>query len=69
MSQYLFGYLEGKGIDTHYVKKVKDNQLLCKKVNIFPVEVVCRNIAAVHFVEGMESRKELNLLSLLLSSS
>lgn len=49
MSHLLFGYLEGKGIDTHYIKKLRDNQLLCKKVNIFPVEIVCRNIAAGSF--------------------
>jgi len=49
MSHFLFGYLEGKGVDTHYVKKLSDNQLLCKKVRVFPVEVVCRNIAAGSF--------------------
>ena len=49
MSHILFGYLEGKGIDTHYMKRQSDNQLLCKKVKVFPVEVVCRNLAAGSF--------------------
>ncbi|MFW9956523.1 MAG: phosphoribosylaminoimidazolesuccinocarboxamide synthase [Candidatus Odinarchaeota archaeon] len=49
ISEILFSYLEGKGIDTHYVKRLKGPQLLCKKVSIFPVEVVCRNIAAGSF--------------------
>ncbi len=49
MSHFLFGYLEGKGIDTHYVKRISDNQLLCKKVKVFPIEVVCRNITAGSF--------------------
>jgi phosphoribosylaminoimidazole-succinocarboxamide synthase len=49
MSQFLFGYLEGKGIDTHFIKKLSDTQLQCRKVNIFPIEVVCRNIAAGSF--------------------
>ena len=49
MSHILFGYLEGKGIDTHYVKKLADTQLLCKKVKVFPIEIVCRNIAAGSF--------------------
>ncbi|MCJ7817814.1 MAG: phosphoribosylaminoimidazolesuccinocarboxamide synthase, partial [Candidatus Thorarchaeota archaeon] len=57
MSQYLFGYLEGKGIDTHYVKKLSDTQLLCKKVTVFPVEVVCRNIAAGSFCRRYGSEK------------
>jgi phosphoribosylaminoimidazole-succinocarboxamide synthase len=49
MSSYLFSFLEKKGIDTHCVKKIAENQLLCKKAEIFPVEVVCRNIAAGSF--------------------
>jgi phosphoribosylaminoimidazole-succinocarboxamide synthase len=57
MSQYLFGYLEGKGIDTHYVKKLTDNQLLCKKVKVFPIEVVCRNIAAGSFCRRYGTKK------------
>ncbi|TFG30442.1 phosphoribosylaminoimidazolesuccinocarboxamide synthase [Candidatus Thorarchaeota archaeon] len=57
MSHYLFGYLEGKGIDTHYVKKLSSNQLLCKKVTIFPVEVVCRNIAAGSFCRRYGTEK------------
>ncbi|TFG99611.1 phosphoribosylaminoimidazolesuccinocarboxamide synthase, partial [Candidatus Thorarchaeota archaeon] len=57
MSQFLFGYLEGKGIDTHYVKKLTDNQLLCKKVKIFPIEVVCRNFAAGSFCRRYGTEK------------
>ena len=57
MSEYLFGYLEGKGIDTHYVKKLTDNQLLCKKVKVFPIEVVCRNIAAGSFCRRYGTEK------------
>jgi phosphoribosylaminoimidazole-succinocarboxamide synthase len=49
ISEHLFSFLEGKGIDTHYVRRLKGPQLLCKKVEIFPVEVVCRNIAAGSF--------------------
>ncbi len=60
MSHYLFRYLEGKGIDTHYVKKLKENQLLCKKAKIIPIEVVCRNIAAGSFCKryGIEKGTE-----------
>jgi phosphoribosylaminoimidazole-succinocarboxamide synthase len=57
MSNFLFGYLEGKGIDTHYIRKLTDNQLLCKKVNVFPVEVVCRNIAAGSFCRRYGTEK------------
>jgi phosphoribosylaminoimidazole-succinocarboxamide synthase len=49
MTEYLLGYLEGKGIDTHFVKALESPRLLCRKVNIYPVEVVCRNIVAESF--------------------
>jgi phosphoribosylaminoimidazole-succinocarboxamide synthase len=49
ISELLFSYLEGKGIDTHYIKRLKGSQILCKKVTIFPVEVVCRNVVAGSF--------------------
>ncbi|MFW9786440.1 MAG: phosphoribosylformylglycinamidine synthase subunit PurS [Candidatus Thorarchaeota archaeon] len=49
MTEYLLGYLEGKGIDTHFVKPLDGPQMLARKVDIYPMEVVCRNIAAGSF--------------------
>ena len=57
MSEYLLGYLEGKGIDTHFIRRLKGPQLLCKKVGIFPIEVVCRNKAAGSFCERYGVKK------------
>ncbi len=48
-SDILFTFLESKGIKTHFDKRFDENQLRCKKVKIFPVEVVCRNVAAGSF--------------------
>lgn len=42
----LFEMLEKEGIKTHFVKKLNDREQLCKKVEIVPVEVIVRNIAA-----------------------
>lgn len=42
----LFELLEKKGVPTHFVKKLNDREQLCKKVQIVPVEVIVRNIAA-----------------------
>lgn len=42
----IFELLESKGIKTHFVKKLNDREQLCKKVNIIPLEVIVRNIAA-----------------------
>ncbi|MCX7884902.1 MAG: phosphoribosylaminoimidazolesuccinocarboxamide synthase [Caloramator sp.] len=42
----LFELLEKRGIKTHYVKKLSEREQLCKKVEIVPVEVIVRNVAA-----------------------
>lgn len=42
----LFELLETKGIKTHFIKKISDREQLCKKVEIVPVEVIVRNVAA-----------------------
>jgi len=42
----IFEALEKNGIPTHLIKKIDNNKLLVKKVDIIPIEVVVRNIAA-----------------------
>ncbi|PRR78087.1 Phosphoribosylaminoimidazole-succinocarboxamide synthase [Clostridium liquoris] len=42
----LFTLLEQKGIKTHFEKKLNEREQLCKKVEIVPLEVIVRNIAA-----------------------
>ena len=42
----LFELLEKKGIKTHFIKKLSDREQLCKKVEIIPLEVIVRNVAA-----------------------
>ncbi len=46
MSSRIFQYLETKGVETHYVETLNDREMLVKKLDIIPVEVVLRNIAA-----------------------
>lgn len=46
MSSYLFEVLEERGIPTHYIEKLNDRDMLVKKVEIIPLEVLVRNIAA-----------------------
>jgi len=41
-----FKLLEQKGITTHYIKEIDDRSMLVKAVQIVPVEVIVRNIAA-----------------------
>lgn len=42
----LFELLESKGIKTHFIRKIDERQQLCKKVEIVPLEVIVRNVAA-----------------------
>jgi phosphoribosylaminoimidazole-succinocarboxamide synthase len=54
MSYLLFGFLEGKGIDTHLVKSLKGPKLLCQKAEIIPIDLVCRNVAAGVFCSSYD---------------
>ncbi|PAF41685.1 phosphoribosylaminoimidazolesuccinocarboxamide synthase [Helicobacter sp. 11S03491-1] len=45
ISSFLFEILEKQGIKTHYLKRLDAQNILCKKVEIIPIEVVTRNIA------------------------
>jgi phosphoribosylaminoimidazole-succinocarboxamide synthase len=42
----LFELLGQSGVPTHFVSRLNDRDMLCKKVNIVPLEVIVRNIAA-----------------------
>lgn len=46
ISAIMFKYLESHGIETHMVELLDDVEMLVKAVEIIPVEVICRNIAA-----------------------
>lgn len=49
MSNFLFRVLNEKGIPTHFVEEINDRETLVKKVDIVPLEVIIRNIAAGSF--------------------
>ena len=42
----MFQYLETKGIPTHFEKMLSDREMLVKRVEIVPLEVIVRNVAA-----------------------
>lgn len=46
VSNHLMKMLEEKGIPTHLIKELSDRETLVKKVEIVPLEVIVRNIAA-----------------------
>ena len=51
MSNLLMQMLAKKGIPTHFIKELSDRETLVKKVEIVPLEVVVRNIAAGSFAK------------------
>jgi phosphoribosylaminoimidazole-succinocarboxamide synthase len=42
----LFQLLGKQGVPTHFVERLDDRDVLCKKVRIVPLEVIVRNVAA-----------------------
>lgn len=49
MTNRLMQYLEKEGVPTHFVQELNERETLVKKVEIVPLEVIVRNIAAGSF--------------------
>ena len=46
MSAAVFAYLEARGVPTHFIGQVDDESIKTKRLEMLPVEVVVRNVAA-----------------------
>lgn len=46
ITSLIFELLEKEGVRTHFIEKLNDREQLCKKVEIVPLEVIVRNVAA-----------------------
>lgn len=62
MSVILMKMLEEKGIPTHLVELISDRETLVKAVDIIPLEVIVRNVAAGSLAKrlGLEEGTQLN---------
>ena len=49
MTNKVFQILESKGVPTHYVEELSDRETAVKKVEIVPLEVISRHVAAGSF--------------------
>ncbi len=49
----IFEKLKEHGIDSHFVERISDHEQLVRKVDIIPIEVVIRNIAAGSFAKRL----------------
>lgn len=61
ITSLLFEMLNEKGVKTHFIKKISDREQICKKVEIIPLEVIVRNVAAGSMAKryGLEEGTEL----------
>lgn len=62
ISNIFFMLLEDNDVKTHLIRQIDETELLVKKVDIIPVEVVLRNVAAGSLADrlGLEEGTELN---------
>lgn len=61
MTNHVFKILESKGVPTHLVEELSDRETAVKKVEIVPLEVIIRNVAAGSFSKklGIEEGRKL----------
>ncbi len=61
MSNHLFKLIEAQGVPTHYVEELNDCETAVRRVEIVPVEVIVRNVAAGSFSKrmGVEEGRQL----------
>jgi phosphoribosylaminoimidazole-succinocarboxamide synthase len=46
ISEIIYQKLEENGVKTHFIKRLDDRNQLCKKIAIFPLEFIIRNVIA-----------------------
>ena len=63
MTNFMFQMLEKAGIPTHYVKELSDRETAVKKVEIVPLEVIIRNVAAGSFSKRLGIEEGFKLLA------
>ena len=42
----IFRILEGSGVKTHFIRQMSGTELLCRRLDVIPVEVIVRNVIA-----------------------
>ena len=63
MTKHIFKMLEEKGIPTHFVEELSDRETAVKKVEIVPLEVIVRNVAAGSFSKKLGIEEGFRLLA------
>lgn len=63
MTNYLFQMLENEGIPTHFIEELSERKTAVKKVEIVPLEVIIRNVAAGSFSKRLGIEEGTKLLT------
>lgn len=63
MTNHIFRLLEREGVPTHLVEELSDRETAVKKVEIVPLEVIVRNVAAGSFSKKLGIEEGTKLLS------
>ena len=63
MTNYVFQVLEKEGVPTHFVEELSDRETAVKKVEIVPLEVIVRNVAAGSFSKRLGIEEGTSLLA------
>ena len=53
ISEYIFNHLNGMGIPTHFIRSLNMREQLIREVEIIPLQVVVRNVAAGSMAERL----------------
>ncbi|MBR1864852.1 MAG: phosphoribosylaminoimidazolesuccinocarboxamide synthase [Ruminococcus sp.] len=69
MTNFMFKKLEEAGVPTHLVEEISDRETIVKKVEIVPLEVIIRNVAAGSFSKRMGVEEGRKLLTPILEYS
>lgn len=62
MTNYLFQMLEKEGVPTHFIEELSERETAVKKVEIVPLEVIIRNVAAGSFSKRLGVEEGTKLL-------
>jgi phosphoribosylaminoimidazole-succinocarboxamide synthase len=63
MTNHVFKILEKEGVPTHLVEELSDRETVVKKVEIVPLEVIVRNVAAGSFSKKLGIEEGTKLLA------
>jgi len=63
ISEVLFKHLEANGVPTHFLERLNDREMLVYRLEMLPIEVILRNIAAGSMAKrlGLEEGRVLNM--------